>query len=148
MKRVELGSRRITMRSIGELLVIEHRPYARKRLFALKMILKGATVGRVAMAARTTKATVEKWLRTVRRGGLELLLEAPAYAWIECRLSGREVIQLRAKIRKALSDGVNERLAERLTIMDRVLDEGDVDRVARTVRFAPDTLRVWLSGVR
>jgi hypothetical protein len=133
MKHVQLGARNITLSKIGRLLASEHHRHDRRRLFALKLILMGATVERAAGAARTTKATIEGWLRTVRRGGIEALLEVPKYAWIERRMDAREVTRLRSEIRKALRDGVNPRLAERLTVMDRVLAEGDVERVARTL---------------
>jgi transposase len=148
MARIKLPHHSISLGDLGRLLASEHRRHARTRLRALKMVLKGATVSRIAKAARTNKAAVERWLRIVRKDGVNALLDIAPREIAITYLSEEDVDRLREEIRKALHDGVNERLEHRLKIIDRCLFEGSTRRAADAAGLLPDTVSNWLLGVK
>ena len=148
MANIKLPEQSISLDDLGRLLTTEHRRHARTRLHALKMVLKGATVARIARAARTNKTAIERWLRIVRNDGVNALLDAPHRESATTYLSGKDIDRLRDEIHKALRDGVNEHLEHRLKIVDRCLLEGSSQRAAEAAGLLPDTVSNWVLGVK
>jgi transposase len=148
VSRVHATRLGVSLKEVRALLATEHHRHARRRLRALEMILSGATIGRAAKAAKTSKAMIEAWLRVVRKGGCSGLLNAAFGVLSEERMSAHETNALREQIRLALMAGVNWRLGKRLMALDRLLAGEDRERVARDACVWPDTLRSWLATVR
>lgn len=123
----------------------EHRPVMRKRLRALQMLLKGATVGRAAKAANVCKMTVEAWLRITRKWGCEGLLSVLKPHGNQAATDEAEV---REHIRIALESRLSLRLRKRLMALDRLLSGKRPEQVASEMRIHSSTLGPWMADLR
>ena len=139
-KRLGLG-----LAEVRTYLAGEHRPIMRKRLRALQMVLKGATVRRAAKAVNASPSTVETWLRIVRAGGCAGLLSAgPKTLGIQPAFDNA----LREQIRTALAGHLPLRLRKRLTAIARLLAGEIPEQVALDMYVHGGTLGSWMAELR
>jgi transposase len=145
MKRTHKLRLGVSLENVNRHLACEHRPVMRRRLHALQMLVKGATVGRAAKAANVCKMTVEAWLRIVRKWGCSGLLS------VEKPYSSQVVTDeaaAREQIRIALESKVSLRLRKRLVAIDRLLAGQRPEQVAEEMRVQSGTLKLWVDEVR
>jgi Homeodomain-like domain len=135
----------VSLEDVNRHLACEHRPVMRKRLRALRMLLKGATVGRAAKAANVSKMTVEAWLRIARAWGCSGLLAVAKPLGIQTALDNATV---REQIRIALEGKLSLRLRKRLMAIDRLLAGERPEEVSGEMRIHGGALQTWIAEVR
>jgi transposase len=135
----------VSPENVNHHLAREHRPGMRKRLRALQMLLKGATVGRAAKAANVSKLSVEAWLRIVRKWGCSGLLSVLKPHGNQ---TATDEAVVREQIRIALESKLSLRLRKRLVAIARLLAGERPEEVAREMRIHSGALRMWIAEVR
>jgi transposase len=145
MNRIRSKRLGVTLEEVRTYLAGEHRARIRKRLRAMQMVLKGATIGRAAKAANVSKMTVEAWVRIVRAWGCSGLLSVDKPLSAQARLDKAAV---REHIREALDGKISLRVRKRLIAIDRLLTGEKVDHVAQDMRIQSGTLQRWIADVR
>lgn len=125
----------------------EGRRGVRRRLVAISRILAGQSIRQAARAAKATRGTVDRWLRQVRRSGLQSLLVDGRHGHAQQRMKPSEVVQTRRQIAAALARPLKPQVRARLIAIDILLFGQPIDVAAVAAGVLPDAVKSWLRAV-
>ena len=134
----------ITEEELAAALVAERRPWARKRLIAIRALIEGQSRRAAARTARTSADSVRVWIEQVREGGFVGLLRR-ARTFRATPEQDRSVV---SEIEAALAQEDRPWARNRLAAVHALLSGQSVQAVARAAGAAPTNVHRWLKLLR
>lgn len=138
----------ITFEDLEAALSNESRSHVRKRLIALRAVLKGASEVEAAKLIQAKPETVGHWLRTARRHGLESLIKRSEGRKSRLIVPASEQADLLASVRSALSGTPDSSERLRLLAVARVLEGDKPTQIANEMGVTTKSVRGWLKKLR
>ena len=134
----------ITEEELAAALAAERRPWARKRLIAIRAVLEGQSRRAAARTARTNADSVRVWIEQVREGGFAGLLRR-ARTFRATLEQDRMAV---SEIETALAREDRPWARQRLAAVHALLSGQSVQAVARAAGTAPTNVHRWLKQLR
>jgi transposase len=125
----------------------ETRPYARKRLRALKLLLAGRHPEDIARLVKTSRTSVDRWIAMARQSGWRSILRDRRGQKPKLPIAAHASERMRRQIREGLEGAIDRVTRTRLIAVDRVLSGNPVEAAARAANVKPNTVMSWLAKV-
>ena len=138
-----------TARQVDAALASEARPWARKRLLAVRAMLEGQSLAMAARTAGVSQPSVSHWFSQIRREGWTALLHNDAADIpYPLRMTKRDIATARQLIEAALARKPAQPFRKRLIAVRAMLEGQNLAAAARTTGATRTSIARWLDQVR
>lgn len=122
----------------------EQRPWARKRLRAVRAVTEGKSFRAAGRAGKVSEKSVRKWLRFMRQGGCPYLLRhPPTKRTYLAPMTPQQTASAKKEIAAALSSDQSPWVRKRLLALRAVIEGRTLAAAARAAKTDRTSVRRW-----